>query len=89
MNKIEEVFVNGDVINVKKGIFGWTVVYPLKNKDGTWNWFNIITGGNWIKFIMLIVFILLVVGFLIEYGSNMEVCQNAITELNELKGLRW
>lgn len=53
-------------VHLKKGWFGeWRVVYPLKNDDGSWNWFNIVFGskGN-IIFLLL----LLIVGCVMYFG---------------------
>ena len=66
-------------VYLKKDIFKqWTVVYPLKNEDGTWNWKNIITGGNWWSFILTIIFILIALGVFYEYHANLAYCENLI-----------
>lgn len=46
----------GEQVYLKRETFGrgWRVVNPMRNPDGSWNWFNIITGGSWAKLIGLI-----------------------------------
>lgn len=46
-----------DRVYMKKGIFGWRVVHPIKNPDGSWNHVNALFGG-WGN----LIFTLLVVG---------------------------
>ena len=47
-------------VYLKKGLFGYRVVHPIKNKDGTTNWINLLIGGwgNLFKllFILFIIF---------------------------------
>lgn len=38
----------------KSMFFRYRIVYPLKNKDGSINWFNLWTGGSWGNIIMII-----------------------------------
>ena len=48
---------------VKKSFDGYRVVHPIKNDDGTWNWFNLFTGGscwNWVKVILVMALIFFV-----------------------------
>jgi len=33
-------------IYLRKDWLGWRVVAPVKNEDGSWNWFNLIFGGK-------------------------------------------
>lgn len=51
-----------DKVYMKKDMFGWRVVHPIKNEDGSLNWFNIFTGGSWGNLI-LIIFIVGVICF--------------------------
>jgi len=71
-NKINTCFINGESIHLKKGFLGWHIIYPWKNNDGSINWFNLLTGGSWLKLIILIVLVLLIVGAIYEYTSNIN-----------------
>jgi hypothetical protein len=71
-NKINKLSIDGEDINLKKDFLGWHIVYPWKNDDGSINWFNFLTGGSWIKLIIVIVFVLLIVGAIYEYTSNIN-----------------
>lgn len=48
----------GEKVYLKKDFLGWRVVYPIKNEDGTWNWFNIIFGSKSNLLFLIIVFLL-------------------------------
>ena len=44
---------NDDGSYLKKDeLFGYRVIYPYKNPDGTIHWFNLLTGGSWAKLIV-------------------------------------
>ncbi len=48
---------SGEKVSLRKGFLGWSVVHPIKNSDGSINWKNLISGGNWYK--------LLIIGFIV------------------------
>jgi len=79
---------NGEVINVKKSkFFGWGIVYPWKNEDGSWNWFNILTGGSWAKVIVFIIIILIILGCILEYRTAVNVSTECLEKYNSTKGV--
>ena len=81
--KIEKININGDMINLAKSkIFGWNVVYPTKNEDGTINWFNLITGGSWIRLFIIIMIVILIICLASEYMSNLAQCKLAFNYYN-------
>jgi hypothetical protein len=86
---IEEVITKkGDKIEIKKSFDTWKVVYPVKNKDGTWNWFNLLTGGSWIKLLIMIVIVFIVIGCVYEYSIAVEKANDCITKLNVFNYLK-
>jgi hypothetical protein len=57
-------------------------VYPIIDEDGTINWFNFLTGGSW-KSLLVVIFILLVsLGFIYEYHSNLQTCAKYMSDYN-------
>jgi len=55
-------------VYLKKDYFGWRIVQPIKNEDGSYNWFNLILGGKRGLFILgLILFIVSMLYFGISY----------------------
>lgn len=56
-----------DKVYLKKSILGYRVVYPIKNEDGSINWFNLLVGG---KANLLFLIILLLVGYTSYLGVN-------------------
>ncbi len=61
-------------IELKKDSFGWHIVYPTRNKDGSINWFNFITGGTWWNLIK-VGGILAIIGFITwSYFRDINAC---------------
>lgn len=44
---IKVVEIEGKRLDLKKGKFGYRIVHPIQNEDGSMNWFNLFTGGGW------------------------------------------
>ena len=83
---MEEVLLNGEVVYLKKGWFGWGVVYPWRNPDNNEiNWFNLLTGGSWLNLIMVIVIVVLLVGAIIEYTSNINILISCFDNFENLE----
>lgn len=70
--KINNVFIDGEVVHFKKDFLGWHVVHPWKNSDGTFNWFNALTGGSWWHLFIMVALVLIIVGAIFEYTSNIN-----------------
>jgi hypothetical protein len=64
-NKIIEAseLPENEKVYLKKDWLGWRVVAPVKNEDGSWNWFNIVFGGKKNLFVLIILFLLAVLAF--------------------------
>ncbi len=72
MNKIHTALVEREVIHFKKDLLGWHVIHPWKNPDGSINWFNFFTGGSWWHLFIMIALVLIIVGAIYEYTSNIN-----------------
>ena len=82
-------------VYLKKDIFGYRVIHPIKNDDGSINWPNLLFGG-W-KNLFLLLFILGIIGFLLWsnnhdlqvvkdfYGNISEDPYYACADTNELR----
>ena len=72
----------GDKVYLKKDIFGYRVVYPNKNPDGSWNIINLLFGG-WNNLLLLIIFIAAIL--LVLYGgySNVQQVENFYSNISE------
>lgn len=46
MENIDQKIDDGVYLKKDK-LFRYRLIYPIKNSDGSWNWFNILTGGSW------------------------------------------
>lgn len=73
---------NNEKIWMKKSMGEWKVVYPITNEDGSINWFNLITGGSWIKLLIVIVIVLMIIGVFYEYTTNLNFCNQLINNIN-------
>lgn len=83
-NKQEEIKIGEETIFMKKSFDGWRVIYPIKNKDGSFNWKHLIFGGNIWSFIkILAVFILLIFATII-YHYDTETCSNTLRNIDKI-----
>ena len=70
---------NDDGSYVKKDKrFGYRVIYPYKNNDGTINWFNLCTGGSWAKLIVTILIVSLILFSVYAYKTDVKTCYEVI-----------
>jgi hypothetical protein len=79
--KIEEV-PNEEKIYLTKSILGWKVVYPLKNEDGSYNWFNVIF-GSWENIIYVAFILFLIYMFYLAYHEVSYQLTDCMKELNQ------
>lgn len=92
---IKEVDISGDKVNLKKGYFGYRVVHPIQNSDGTINKKNLIYGGlGNLIFTLVVIFLLFYLIFaylqdikiyqeIIEKYSNDPACIGVTNELKQ------
>ncbi len=65
-------------VYLKKSGENYRVVHPIKNQDGSWNWFNLFTGGSWFNVVVVSVVVLIILGVLLEYSVNIKVLQDQL-----------
>ncbi len=65
-------------VYLKKQGNNYRVVHPIKNEDGSWNWFNLFTGGSWFNVLVVGVVVLIILGVLLEYSVNIKVLQDQL-----------
>ena len=58
--------------------FGYRIIYPVKNRDGTINWFNLLTGGSWGKLIVTCIIVLLIMFSVYAYKKDVTTCYEVI-----------
>ena len=68
--KINKISIEGETLYLKKGFMGWNVIAPYKNEDGSINWFNLLTGGSWIRLAGTVILVIIVLGLIYEYTTN-------------------
>lgn len=82
MESNKRYLIEGEVVNIKRGFDGWRVYYPIKNDDGSINWFNLITGGNIFNLVWVVIVVLVICLFFYEYWSNLNFCNEFIKNYN-------
>ena len=80
MKNIKEVMIDDEVVYLRKDILGLHVTHPIKNKDGTINWKNLICGGSWLNLILIIIFVLIMIFAIVEYVNSLRYCSELIAE---------
>lgn len=64
---------DGEVVYLKKNKqSGYRVIQPWKNEDGSINWFNFLTGGSWGNLIFVTIVVIVLLGTLREYSTNIN-----------------
>ena len=65
--------------------FRYRLIFPIKNSDGSMNWFNFLTGGSWGNLAVVIAIVLLMVGLVLAYKHDVatlvECCNSACKSL--------
>jgi len=83
-DEIYKVFVNGThEVRLKHDFLGWRVVHPWKNTDGSINWKNLISGGSWMKLLITIGFVIIILGAMLEYASQLSLLTKCLAALND------
>jgi len=80
---MEKININGEEVFLKKSeLFGWGVIHPTKKEDGTPHWKNILIGGSWFKFILMVVAVIVIVGAMKEYSTAVTVANDCLNKVN-------
>jgi len=61
-----------DGVYIRKGKWGYRLIYPYKNEDGSINWFNTLTGGSWGNLIKVGVVVALILASVWAYKHDMN-----------------
>jgi len=69
-------------VYIKKGnLFKYRLVYPIQNEDGSTNWHNLLTGGDYGKLIMTLVICLLLIGSVFAYKHDIQSCADTLNKI--------
>jgi hypothetical protein len=83
MSKPEKI---KDDLYIKKDRFGYHIVHPIRNEDGTINWKNFLIGGDWFKFITFIIIFILVIFMAWSYFEDTSACRELMENPYEICG---
>jgi hypothetical protein len=62
-------------IYLTKDFFGYRIVHPIRNKDGSINWVNMLFGG-WRNLFILIIILIIVFGLYFGIQELLAGCQD-------------
>ncbi len=65
---------------IKKSFDGYRVVHPMKNDDGSTNWFNILTGGNWWSLLKTLFLLFIIFAVSLSYLHDTKACRELISD---------
>lgn len=85
MKDVRKVDMDGIPVYLKRDSFGkgYRIVHPFKNDDGSWNYFNLFTGGSWWNLILLIFIVVMLVGSVWAYKRDMQVCTDLVNQITK------
>ena len=63
-----------------KDRFGYKIIYPWKNEDGSINWFNLCTGGSWYNLMKVSLIVLLILGMVWSYKHDVSLCLGCVED---------
>jgi len=89
MKNIEKIQIGKERIYLKKSAIGWGIVYPIKNEDGSINWFNLLTGGSWWNLGIVLFIVIIILGCVYEYSNTVRIANKCLEQLNVIGGLRF
>jgi len=81
VKNLKQTEIDGQTIYLKKGFFGWNVIYPSKI-DGKIVWKNFIAGGNWWNLLFLAIAIGVILGCIYEYSIVLKSLNECMANSN-------
>lgn len=69
---------SNEKVFLKKDFLGWRIVHPIRNEDGSWNWFNLLFGSK-SNLVFLIILLLVGVGLYFGITDLLEVYKEVAT----------
>ena len=80
MREIKKIEIEGETIFLKKGIFkDYHVIYPIKDSEGNFNWFNFITGGSYWNLFKIALTVGIIVFLAYAYKHDISMCEELIS----------
>ena len=71
--KIHKIQIDNKDVFISQRDDSFKVVKPMRNEDGSVNWFNLLTGGSWWNIIIVAIVVVLILGLLYEYSLNVNL----------------
>jgi len=71
--EVREIPLDEKVYLRKRKSFGWSVVHPIRNEDGTINWLNLLVGGSWWNLFIVGIIVIIVLGCVYQYSKDINI----------------
>jgi len=71
-----------DKVYLKKDLFGWRVVQPIRNENGSINWINLLIGG-YRNFFILIILLIIMSFIMFAYNHDITTLQNHYSNISK------
>jgi hypothetical protein len=68
--KVHKIKIDSKPVFISQRGDSFKVIKPWKNEDGSFNWFNMLTGGSWANLIIITIIVMISVGLIFEYTNN-------------------
>lgn len=78
MKKKYKVEVEGEIVYLRKSFIGWLVIHPVRINN-KFNWKNFITGGHWLKPVIIILIVLIILGCISEYNTAVSLLNECLS----------
>lgn len=85
--RIKEIKIDGEVIYLKKDLFGWRVVYPIF-KNNKLNWRNLLI-GNARSILLLVLFLFLFLFYIYSVKDILIQCKSLINDPCSFCNKKW
>jgi len=74
----KKIEVDGDEVYLKKDRFGWRVVHPVKNIDGSLNMKNFLIGGSYWNLLKVGIFVGIILFIIFAYLHDVSSCRELL-----------
>jgi len=71
------IHIDEQNIDLKKDIFGYRIVHPVKDKEGNWNISNLLFGG-WRNLFIIIIILLFLLAISYSYYHDTTECRKIV-----------
>lgn len=83
IGKMDEIQLEPGVKVIKSKLSRWRVIFPIKNPDGSINYFNLLTGGSWGKILEVVIVVAIMLILILLYRHDTQFLVDKINSISE------